>query len=115
VLRGRIWKPVLEEFPAWTELVGQSADAARGVVDDSEELHARREGALAHASEEIAKRRSILKARSLRLPTEQERAAAVVELELEAALGDALLAGIERPSVRMVACGVCVLWPEVNF
>lgn len=115
VLRGPIWKPVLEEFPDWTELVRQCGEAAREIVGDSDDLRAQREAALYSAREEIAKRRSILQARALRLPTEQERTAADFELELEEAMGDALLAGIERPSVRMVACGVCVLWPEENF
>jgi hypothetical protein len=115
VLRGPIWKPVLEAFPAWTELVRQSAAAANELVADSELLGTSRQYALAAAVEQIAKRRAILKARSLRLPTEQERAAASAELALESAVGDALMAGIDQPSVRMVACGICVLWPEDDF
>jgi ATP-dependent helicase HepA len=115
VLRGTIWKPVLEEFPAWTQLIKQSAEGARELIKESELLTTRVEAALQAARAETAKRHSILWARSLRLPTERTREAATIEFEFEQAVAEALIAGIQQPSVRMVASGVCVLWPEGNF
>ena len=115
VLRGRIWERVLEEFPAWTQLIQQSAEEARVLIGQSETLTSDVESALLAARAETARRDSILRARSLRLPTERERAAAKIEFDFEKQAGEALIAGIERPSVRMVACGICVLWPQGNF
>lgn len=115
VLRGPIWKPVLEEFPAWAELVQQSADQARSLVINSVDLAERVERGLRAAHDETRRRDSILRARSLRLPTEHERQAARIELESEKAAGAALIAGIENQSIQVTSCGVCVLWPEDNF
>ncbi|MET3962796.1 ATP-dependent helicase HepA [Marmoricola sp. OAE513] len=115
VLRGPIWKPVLEEFPAWVELIKQSADQARALVSDSADLAERVGRGLRAAQDETRRRDAILRARSLRLPTEHEREAAQIEFESERAAGTALIAGIERQSIQMTSCGVCVLWPEDNF
>lgn len=115
VLRGLIWKHVLEEFPAWVELIKQSADQARSLVTDSADLAERVERGLRAAQEETVRRDSILRARSLRLPTEHEREAARIEFESEVAAGAALFAGIEAHSIQMTSCGVCVLWPEDKF
>jgi ATP-dependent helicase HepA len=115
VLRGPIWKPVLEEFPAWAELIKQSAEQARALVTDSADLAERVERGLRAAQDETRRRASILHARSLRLPTEHERAAAQIEFESEKAAGVALIAGIEKQSIQVTSCGVCVLWPKDNF
>lgn len=115
VLRGSTWELVLEALPAWAELIRQSAGQARRVISHSDALAAAIERALSAAHAETAKRNSILRARSLRLPTPNEREAARIELEFEKSAGDALAAGILEPAVRMVSCGVCVLWPEENF
>ena len=115
VLRGKIWKNVLDAFPAWPQLCRASAAAAREFVSDSEELRSAVRDAIRSPEHDIARRVAILKARSLRLPTDQEREAAREDLELERARGEALLAGIRAPSVRMVASGACVLWPEGHF
>lgn len=115
VLRGPIWKPVLEEFPAWVELIKQSADQARALVTDSADLAERVERGLRAAHEETRRRDAILRARSLRLPSEHEREAAQIERKSEKAAGAALIAGIEKQTIQMTACGVCVLWPEDNF
>ena len=106
---------MLEALPAWAELIRQSADQARQVISQSDTLTKVVEGALSAARAETAKRDSILRARSLRLPTPREREAARIEFEFEKAAGDALVAGIFEPTVRMVSCGVCVLWPEEDF
>ena len=42
-------------------------------------------------------------------------AAAQIEFESEKAAGAALIAGIEKQSIQMTSCGVCVLWPEDDF
>lgn len=115
VLRGKIWHPVLEVFPAWAELIKQSAAEARRVIDASQTLTTTLQTALGAARIETAKRDSILRARSLRLPSEREREAARIEFEFERRAAEALMAGIAAPSVRMVACGICVLWPEETF
>ena len=115
LLRGANWEAMLDEFPAWTQLIKQSAEVGRELIEYSEPLTTGIEAALHVALAEIAKRHSILRARSLRLPTEREREAATIEFEFEEAAGNALIAGIQLPSVRMVASGVCVLWPEDRF
>jgi superfamily II DNA or RNA helicase len=115
VLRGRIWAPVLAELPSWSQLCNASAAAAREVVAQSIEVADATRAAAAAAEEDTARRLAILEARSLRLPTQDEREGARQELERERATGDALAAGIKCPSIRMVACGVCVLWPEDTF
>lgn len=115
VLRGRIWKHVLEEFPAWAELIAQSADQARTLVTESADLAGRVDRSVRSAQVETRRRGSILRARSLRLPTEHEREAAQIEFESEQAAGAALIAGIEKPTIQVLSCGVCVLWPEENF
>jgi ATP-dependent helicase HepA len=115
VLRGPIWGHVLEAFPAWVELIAQSADQARKLVNTSADLAERVEGGLHAAREETRQRASILRARSLRLPTQHERQAAQIEFKSEQATGAALSAGIAEPSIQMFSCGVCVLWPEEDF
>ncbi|GAA1546944.1 hypothetical protein GCM10009741_58150 [Kribbella lupini] len=115
VLRGPIWKPILEEFPGWVELIKQSADQARALVTNSADLVERVERGLRAAHEETSRRGSILRARSLRLPTAHEREAAQIEFEFEKAAGSALIAGIEQHSIQVTSCGVCVLWPEEDF
>lgn len=115
VVRGPIWKPILEEFPAWVDLIAQSALQARALVTDSDDLAERVERSVRAAEEETRRRGSILRARSLRLPTEHEREAAQIEFESERAAGAALIAGIEKQNMQVLSCGVCVLWPEDSF
>ncbi len=115
VLRGPIWSPVLAEFPDWTELIRQSAAQARGSVIDSDDLAEHIERGRRAAREQARRRDSILRARSLRLPTLHERQAAQIELDFEKSAGAALLAGIDEPSIQVTTCGVCVLWPEESF
>ncbi|MCW0190512.1 MAG: protein DpdE [Rhodococcus sp.] len=112
VLRGRLWKQILDVFPAWAHICKESAEVARELVSDSAELRMAVQSAVGSAERDIARRSAILEARALRLPTGQERAASRQELKLEQEVGKALLAGILVPSIRMVACGVFVLWPE---
>lgn len=115
VLRGRIWNGVLEAFPAWTHLCQESANVARDLIEKRSALTTGVDAAVERANSEISTRLSILRARSLRLPTAREREAAQIELDLERMVGQSLVAGIRTPSVRMVACGACLLWPEENF
>ncbi|WP_342660843.1 RNA polymerase-associated protein RapA [Rhodococcus ruber] len=112
VLRGRNWTGILKAFPSWPHLCKESANAARELVADAQEFQDAVANGLRLAEEDIARRIATLEARALRLATRTEREAARKELELERAMGQALLAGIGTPSVRMVACGVVVLWPE---
>lgn len=114
-LRGPIWKHVLDEFPAWIELIKQSAEHARAMVANSTDLAERVERGTRDAREENRRRASILRARALRLPTEHEREAAQIEFGAEKAAGAALIAGIEKPLLKVTSCGVCVLWPEDEF
>lgn len=114
-LRGPIWKHVLGEFPAWVELIKQSAEHARAVVANSTDFAERVECGTRDAREESRRRASILRARALRLPTEHEREAARIEFEAEMTAGVALIEGIKEPSLKMTSCGVCVLWPEDEF
>ena len=65
VLRGVIWAAMLEEFPAWTELIKQSAEVARKLIEYSGPLTTGTEAALHAARAGTAKRHSILRARSL--------------------------------------------------
>jgi ATP-dependent helicase HepA len=115
VLRGSTWTPVLEAFPDWIELITQSAEHARNLVTSSADLAERTERGLQAAREETHRRVSILRARSLRLPTTAERTAAQLEFQSEQEAGAALIAGMETPTMQMFSCGVCVLWPEENF
>ena len=115
VLRGRIWKPVLEELPTWSVLCRESAEAAWEDVRGSALLESALNSALDSAEQDTVRRFAILEARALRLPSGPERRAAREELRLERDAAQALTAGIRNPWIRLVACGACVLWPEENF
>ena len=114
VLRGDAWTLVLEGIPAWRNLCAESAEAAWEQIRGSAQL----EDALRIASESAAadsdRRIAILQARSVRLPSGPEREAARLELESEQAASEALARGIGTPSIRLVACGACVVVPEAT-
>lgn len=115
VVRGPIWGPVLEAFPTWQRLCAESAEAAWDELQESEVLSLALDLALASAETDAARRLAVLKARALRLPTGPERLAAKQELGLENETAEAVAAGIRNPSIRLVAAGACILWPEDNF
>lgn len=115
VLRGKVWGPVLEELPDWSRLVEESAEAAWEEVRGSAVLESAVRSALASAERDSLRRLAILQARARRLPSGSERRAAEEELRLERDVAQALAAGIREPSMRLVACGACVLWPEDKF
>ena len=115
VLRGKIWGPVLEELPTWRRLCEESAEAAWEEVRGSAMLESAVSSALESAEHDTVRRLAILEARTLRLPSGPERQAAQEELRLERSAAEALTAGIRSPSIRLVACGACVLWAEENF
>ena len=115
VLRGRTWGPVLEELPTWSSLCQESAEAAWEEVRASALLESALRSALESAEQDTVRRLAILEARALRLPSGPERRAAQEELRLERDAAQALTAGIRSPSIHLVACGACVLWPEENF
>jgi ATP-dependent helicase HepA len=115
VLRGKIWTPVLEELPTWTRLCRDSADVAWEEIRGSERLATAVQEGLDSAERETARRLAILEARALRFPSGTERKAAHEELSVERRAAGALARGIQNPSIRMVASGACVLWPEDNF
>lgn len=115
VLRGRCWAPVLEQLPSWSALCRRAADSAWQQLRESEVLVRAIQEGRASAERETSRRLAILEARALRLPTEAERKAAESELGRERVASEALIQGIREPSIRMVACGACVLWPEEDF
>ncbi|WP_324288896.1 protein DpdE [Gordonia bronchialis] len=115
ILRGQIWDPVLDEIPSWSRLCAESAEAAWEQVRSSPELEESVSTALNRATADSARRIAILEARSVRLSSGPEREAARIELEAERIAAEALLRGITTPSIRLVACGACVLWPEDKF
>jgi ATP-dependent helicase HepA len=115
VLRGKIWGPVRKELPTWSFLCRESAEAAWDEVRGSATLESTLSSALDSAEQDTVRRLAILEARALCLPSGQERLAAQEELRLERDAAQALTAGIRGPSIRLVACGACVLWPEENF
>lgn len=115
VLRGKTWVPVLGELPSWSQLCKESAEAAWEDIRGSAERDTALRLALESAERDTVRRIAILEARALRLPSGAERRAANLELELERRTAQALADGIRNPSMRMVACGACVLWPEENF
>jgi len=115
ILRGPTWKPVLEAFPSWKQLCSDSADAAWEEVRSASGLGDALRVASESAAAESARRIAVLEARSVRLPSGPERASARAELESERAAAEALARGIASPSIRLVACGACVVWPEDNF
>jgi ATP-dependent helicase HepA len=115
VLRGKTWGPVLEELSAWSRLCQESAETAWEEVRGSSMLESALVRALESAGQDSARRLAILEARALRLPSGPERRAAQEERRLEREAAEALIAGIQTPSMRLVACGACVLWPEENF
>ena len=115
VLRGTIWGPVLEKLPTWSRLCEESAEAAWEEVRGSAMLESTLSSAMESAEQDTVRRLAILEARALRLPSGPERLAAREEHRLERDAAQALTAGIRSPSIRLVACGACVLWPEENF
>lgn len=115
VLRGKIWAPVRAELPTWINLCEESAQAAWEEIRGQEDLASAVRAGLDTANSEAARRIGILEARASRLPSGAERQAAHDELDAERTAARALIWGIENPTIRMVACGACVLWPEENF
>ncbi|WP_312856159.1 protein DpdE [Nocardioides pelophilus] len=115
VLRGKIWEPVLEELPDWSRLCEESANAAWEEVRTSPELESALRSGLETAEQDAVRRLAILEARARRLPSGSERRAAQEELRLERDAAQAIAAGIRNPSMRLVACGACVSWPEEKF
>lgn len=115
ILRGRTWEPVLEAIPSWAGLCAQSAEAAWKRIRSSSQLEEALRLALESAAADSGRRIAILEARSVRLPRAPERKSARIELESERAAAESLTRGITDPSIRLVACGACVLWPEERF
>ncbi|CAB4974849.1 MAG: hypothetical protein F2840_18060 [Actinobacteria bacterium] len=115
VLRGRCWGPVLEALPTWSASCRTSVGMAWQEVRESPQLSAAIETAMASSERESSRRLAILEARALRLPSEAERTSARLEFGIERDTAEALLRGIATPTIRMVTCGACVLWPEENF
>lgn len=115
ILRGTSWQLILDEMPAWSTLCEQSASSAWAAVRCSGTVASAIERAVSSADLDFERRMKTLEARSLRLPTDSEREAALLELQMEQVTAEALQAGIERPSIRMVACGAVVLCPEEYF
>lgn len=115
ILAGPVWKPVQEVIPSWGRSCAASAESAWELVRSSSELADAVRSALDSASADSARRLAILEARSIRLPSGAERESARLEFEAERAAAEALVKGIESPSIRMVSCGACVVWPEESF
>lgn len=116
ILRGPlIWGEILKALPNWRQLCEQSAEAAWEEVRASSVLEEACRAALERARSDSARRSAILAARSKKLPSGPEREAAREELHTEHDAAEALIAGISNPSIRLVACAACVLWPEDNF
>lgn len=115
VLRGIIWEDILAELTAWQRLCLDSADVAWAEIRDSEALSMALAVASRSAEEDTARRLAILDARAMRLSEGAEWHAVQEELDVERRTAEALLAGIRRPAIRMVACGACVLWPKDLF
>jgi hypothetical protein len=115
VLRGEIWEDILAELPAWQRLCRDSADVAWEEIRNSESLAMALAAAVESTEEDTARRLAILEARALRLSVGSEWNAVRNELDFERQTAGSLLAGIRAPSIRMVACGACVLWPGERF
>ncbi|MFM8856501.1 MAG: protein DpdE [Actinomycetota bacterium] len=115
VLRGEIWEDILAELPSWQRLCRDSAEAAWAEIRNSDALTKALEAAVESAEEDTAKRLAILDARALRLSEGSEWDAVQNELETERKTAHALISGIRTPSIRLVACGACVLWPKDLF
>ena len=115
VLRGEVWEDILAELPAWQRLCRDSAEAAWEEIRNSDTLSRALDAAVVAAEEDTAKRLAILDARALRLSEGTEWQNVQNELEIEGKTADALIRGIRTPSIRLVACGACVLWPQERF
>ena len=115
VIRGGVWEHVLGRIPDWAVQVAAGAEVARTVASRTQHSAERREAAVQSATEELKHRTSVLAARSRRLPSAAERESSVEELALEERLGKRLIAGLDSPSLRMIACGAILLWPKDEF
>jgi ATP-dependent helicase HepA len=111
LLIGNLWGDVLAELPDWAQLCKESAAVAFEHVRSLPVLATAPAAAAGRARKEAAARLAVLDARAQRLPTHAEMASARAELKREEELGRALVKGVERPSVSVVACGAVVLWP----
>lgn len=114
VLRGPVWEHILEELPGWRQLCLSSSETAWAELSVSEDLSNVISLASESAEQDAARRLAILRARALRT-SGATRQPIEEELELERRMAEAVLGGIRKPEIRMVACGVCVLWPEERF
>jgi hypothetical protein len=112
IIRGHTWRPVLEAIPSWKQLCVESVKTAWEQIWASSQLADALSAALESATVDAARRISILESRSLRLSSGPERESARLELEAERAAAESLAEGISSPSIRLVACGACVIMPK---
>jgi ATP-dependent helicase HepA len=115
VLRGNVWKVVLEELPDWVQLCKASSEVADSIVRTHPDVQAARESALTSVELEREERLTVLRARARRLPSATERLVAQQELKIEADISDALLRGVGSPRVSRRAMGAVVLWPAHRY
>ncbi|MCO1574257.1 SNF2-related protein [Crossiella sp. SN42] len=111
VLRGPNWAHVLGALPDWAGQCRASYQFAEQHLRAHPGLTERPAEAARRAEVEVNARLKVLLARSHRLPTAAEREGAKHDMDREEALGAALVKGIIRPAVSVVACGGVVLWP----
>jgi len=112
VLRGPLWRGVLDVLPDWTTLCKTGFEEARREMETMAVLAQAPTAAAKQAENEVAARLAVLRARSQRLPAQAERLAAEQEMKRETEIGDALIRGVREPTVSTIACGAVVLVPE---
>lgn len=112
VLRGPVWEPVMASFPDWKALCRAAGRLARDRLECHPVLTTARREAVHRARTEVDARHSVLRVRASRLPSKAARQGAERELTAEQAVGEALIRGVEKPAVSLIACGAVVLWPS---
>lgn len=110
-LRGPEWGPVIASFPDWKALCRAAEQVARDRLEGHVVLTTARQEAVDRAHTEVDTRLSVLRVRASRLPSNATRRGAERELTAEQAVGEALIRGVDKPAVTLVACGAVVLWP----
>jgi superfamily II DNA or RNA helicase len=105
------WRTVHEEIRGWSVECESAERTARAWVMSSHEFHEAVEGGLKSVVADQSRREAILKARARRLPSPDEREAALRDLNHERTLSRCIRRGIAEPNVSLVSCGALLRMP----
>jgi ATP-dependent helicase HepA len=106
------WRAVHEEIRGWAVECNAAERTGRAWLVASEELRAAVESGVTAATADRSRREGILSARASRLPSSDERTAAIHDLDSERMVSRSILQGVAAPSISLVSCGALIRRPR---